>query len=80
MQLNLNRRLGYIGTKNRLIHTDDVTVAFQPVNIHTIVPEGISVGYVNRWTAPMNQFFPFVFIRRIKLHLTAQPKLVTVKE
>ena len=48
--------------------------------VHPLVAQRVLIGYVYRGPTPMNQFLPLVFVRRVELRLTPQPKLVTVEK
>ena len=48
--------------------------------IHPFVTKRVLIRYVYRRPPPMYQFLALVLISRIKLRLTAKPKLVAVKE
>jgi len=80
MRLNLSPKLDCIGTKNRLVNTHECAVDHQPINVHASVSKGIVIRDINTRPAPFNLLFVPVLVCGPELQLTAQPKLVAVKE
>lgn len=66
--------------KDRLSNLHQGAVTEQPIMVHPLIAQRVSVGKIDAGFTPINQFLPFVLVRSVELFLASQPELVRMKE